>query len=71
MATDADLINRFEHHTPSSPGVITAHEDTRAACLHLARVVNEIVPESREKSLALTKIEEAMFWANAGIARLQ
>lgn len=26
-------------------------------------------PESRELSLALTKLEEVMFWANAAIAR--
>lgn len=27
------------------------------------------VPPGREQALALTKLEEAMFWANAGIAR--
>lgn len=28
-------------------------------------------PKSREQSLAITKVEEAMFWANAAIARNQ
>lgn len=32
-------------------------------------VVDEVVPQSREASLAKTKIEEAIMWANAGIAR--
>lgn len=27
------------------------------------------VPPGREQALALTKLEEAMFWANAGISR--
>ncbi|WP_459213736.1 Acb2/Tad1 domain-containing protein [Paenibacillus macerans] len=27
------------------------------------------VPNSREKSLAMTKLEQSVFWANAGIAR--
>jgi hypothetical protein len=29
----------------------------------------ELLPPSRERSLAATKIEEAMFWANAAISR--
>ena len=35
----------------------------------LAYLIDEHVPISREQSLALTKLEEAIFWANAGIAR--
>jgi len=31
--------------------------------------VLQVAPDSRERSLALTKIEEAVFWANAAIAR--
>jgi hypothetical protein len=35
----------------------------------LAAYISEKCPESREKSLAITKIEEAVMWANASIAR--
>ncbi|MER7726403.1 hypothetical protein [Streptomyces sp. NPDC096323] len=41
----------------------------RQACRHLADQINEQVPAGREQALALTKVEEAMFWANAAIAR--
>lgn len=32
-------------------------------------MVDELCPESRERSLAFTKIDEAVMWANASIAR--
>ena len=34
-----------------------------------AIMIDDLSPDCREKSLAITKIEEAVFWANAGIAR--
>ena len=32
-------------------------------------MLDEYCPESREKSLAVTKLEEVVFWSNAAIAR--
>ena len=66
-----DRINRFTHHAPSSEEVIKAHQKIREECLKLSSVIAYHVPNSREKSLALTKLEEVMFWSNAGIARNQ
>lgn len=34
-----------------------------------AYLIDEECPDSREKSLAMTKLEEASMWANASIAR--
>lgn len=35
----------------------------------LAVAMFEGIPDCRERSIALTKLEEAVFWANAAIAR--
>lgn len=66
-----DLTRRFAYHPPSSDEVILTHRNVRAACLEVAEQWDMKLPEGREKSLALTKLEEAMFWANAAIARHQ
>ncbi|MBM4592647.1 hypothetical protein GS454_04665 [Rhodococcus hoagii] len=63
------MLNRFEYHPPKNIVTVKAHEMVREAAKGLALAFENLVPDSREKSLALTKIEEAMFWANAGIAR--
>lgn len=43
--------------------------DLRAEARQLSIAINEFLPDGREKSLALTKIEEAVFWAVAGVVR--
>lgn len=63
-----DLINRFNYHSPDEEKA-KAHANVRATLLWAASLINELIPEGREKSLAVTKLEEAMFWANAGLAR--
>lgn len=64
-----DLANRFEYHPPRDEATIRAHEAIRALSGDLAFIADDILPEGREKSTAITKLEEFMFWANASIAR--
>lgn len=45
------------------------HELVRGICLSTAGDFDGLLPEGREKALAITKLEEAMFWANAALAR--
>jgi hypothetical protein len=64
----SDLENRFTYHKPfgSQP---KRYESIRAKAKELAILITELTPHSREQSLALTKLEECSFWANASIAR--
>lgn len=63
-----DLESRFSHHPPT-PGQAEKYAQVRSHLLEIAQKIDEICPNSREKSLALTKLEEVMFWSNASIAR--
>jgi len=71
MADRKRLDNDFKHHTPKNESVADKHMTIRSNCRYLADVFNELCPEGREKALAFTKLEEAMMWANAAIARNQ
>ena len=63
-----DIDNRFTYHTPKL-GQPAMYEEIRELARNVAHRLNELCPESREKSLAITHLEEAVFWANASIAR--
>ena len=45
------------------------YQEIRTLAKMFSDLVDRLVPKSREASLAQTKIEEAVMWANAGIAR--
>lgn len=64
-----DLENRFTYHPPVTEGQAALYQSVRDQAHELARWINHEVLDSREKSLAITKLEEAVFWANAAIAR--
>jgi len=63
-----ELDKRFMHHPPKGDQQ-ERYIKVRAAFRELAEVINELCPESREKSVAFTELETAQFWANAAIAR--
>lgn len=64
-----DVRDRFVHHPPPTQARVMQHELVRGMCLSLAGDLDALLPPGREKALALTKLEEAMFWANAALAR--
>jgi hypothetical protein len=66
--TFQDIMNRFTYHPPKS-GQVGRYEDIRDKARSLAVLIVGICPTSCERSLAITKIEEAVMWANAAIAR--
>lgn len=63
-----DIDHRFTYHSPS-PSAVEEMTFLRNQARVLAHDINEFVPDSREKSLAITALEEVIMWANAGIAR--
>lgn len=69
MIDSDDLLSRFQHHPPQNEFTVEAHETVRSALLETAELLNKTIPDGREKSMAITKLEEAMMWANASIAR--
>ncbi|WP_280393390.1 DUF7681 family protein [Nocardia wallacei] len=68
-ASSADIDNRFDFHPATTAEKRGEHGSVRNACKELAHFLDRSVPPGREKALALTNLEQAMFWANAGIAR--
>ena len=58
----------FIYHAPK-PGQSEIYQEIRDFAKKFAELIDQRCPDSREKSLAITKIEEAMMWANSSIAR--
>lgn len=63
-----ELETRFTYHSPKNDQV-EKYENVRNKAKALAIFILDNTPESREQSLALTKLEEVVMWANAAIAR--
>lgn len=59
--------NRFRYH-PATETTARFHDATRTLVRELAEDLTSIVPDGRHRSLMLTALQEAMMWANAGIA---
>lgn len=63
-----ELETRFTYHAPKDNQPIR-YTIIRAEAKRFADLCDELCPNSSEKSLAFTKLEEAVMWANAAIAR--
>lgn len=65
---DLELANWFAYHPPSSPEVEQAHTEVRALAHGFAARLNALLPDSREKAMALRAVDDACIYANACIA---
>lgn len=63
-----ELENRFSYHSPKE-GQPEKYIAIREKSKELAHMIDELCPNSREKSVAMTNLETAVMWANASIAR--
>ena len=64
------IEHNFKYHPPTGADPVK-HARIRDQARELALLINEILPATagREKATAITKVEEAMMWACAGICR--
>lgn len=68
MSKLAEIANNFTYHKPIGTQP-KRYEDIRNAAKTLAEFIVANTPSSREQSLSITNLEQAVFWANAAIAR--
>lgn len=65
--TTEQIENTFTYHKPFGTQQ-ERYETLRTVARTLANMLNDLCPESREKSLAFTNLQQAIMWANASIA---
>lgn len=63
-----NVKERVTYHPPSE-NQKKFYEKQRKQFTDVIIFVESELEESREKSIAMTKLEEALFWANACVAR--
>jgi hypothetical protein len=66
----SDLSRRFTRHEVDEDTSLKM-EAVRDHAWRLASVIETHLADSREKSVAMTKLEEVVFWAIAGMSRSQ
>jgi len=65
--TPEQIENWFTYHTPSSDDLVT-YEKLRNSAKSFATAINELCPESADKTSAIRKVREAVMTANASVA---
>ena len=61
------IENWFTYHAPGSDDLV-AYEKLRNAGKDFANAINELCPDSADKTAAIRKVREAVMTANASIA---
>jgi hypothetical protein len=62
-----DIENVFQYHAPHGDQQ-ERYVALREKAKELASLIQATTPESREQSVALTNLQQAVMWANAAIA---
>lgn len=65
--TEETIEKGFHYHAPYGDQP-EPYDEINEAAKNLAEVINRNCPTGREKSLAITKLQESKMWANAAIA---
>ncbi len=65
--TNEQTYRIFSYHKPIGDQA-SRYESIRDEAKRLAHIIQTCCPESREKSLAITNLQQTVMWANASIA---
>jgi len=65
--TAEQIDNWFSYHRPT-PEQQAAYEHLRAKAKEFAHALNDVAPESADKTAAMRKLRECVMTANAAIA---
>lgn len=63
-----EKVTLFEN-IPVSADTQSKINEIKYKAISLVRAFDMLIPDSREKSLAITKLEESIMWANKGLSR--
>lgn len=63
------ILHDFGFHPADTTVKRDTHAAVRGRYKNLAAWLINAVPPGRERAVAITKLEEAMFWSNAAVAR--
>ena len=61
------MSSKFEH-VDFDTGQVEKSNLVRGSAIDLADAIEDVLPPGRERSLAMTKLEECLMWVNRGIA---
>lgn len=71
MIGSNEIEHRFGFHKATVEGdnaTLPRHRDTRVAFKTFAELLDSRLPDSREKSLVFTALQEASMWSHCAIA---
>lgn len=63
-----NLKKIFSYHAPKDAEQIGRYNEIRNAGLAFANIIESKTPECPEQTLAIRAVQQAVMWANAGIA---
>lgn len=67
-----ELVHRLEQmftFHPAEGAQPLQYATVRGECLDLAKLIAVLLPDCEEREMAFMRLNEVMFWANAGVAR--
>ena len=66
--TNPEISDLFTYHPPRDDADVSLHEHVRETIGAATKAIAERLPQSRERALFITTMQQAAMWANAALA---